>query len=166
MLCDLSTDCRLESGHPWLCPPIVDDATYYRIPVPSYPWHQISGDLWQGGSYERPDRSEFESVFTLYHRAPRVPAGIEHKEWLIPDSGMPDAAHLDEAVAWVQFQLLQGRRTLVRCQAGLNRSGLVVARVLIDQGAPPSETIHLIRRRRSPYALCNTRFETYLRSLA
>ncbi|MFV2121828.1 hypothetical protein ACE14D_26715, partial [Streptomyces sp. Act-28] len=56
-----------------------------------------------------------------------------------------------------------GRPTLVRCFAGYNRSGLVVAHALhVLTGGPASEVIALIRRRRSPWALHNRLFVRYL----
>ena len=55
--------------------------------------------------------------------------------------------------------------TLIHCQAGLNRSSLVAALVLIKQGLTPSDAIILLRKQRSPAVLCNAAFESYLREL-
>mgnify|MGYP001561544085 FL=1 len=52
--------------------------------------------------------------------------------------------------------------TLVHCQAGLNRSGLVAANALRLRGMPASEAIALLRRQRSPAVLCNSAFEEWL----
>lgn len=54
--------------------------------------------------------------------------------------------------------------TLVHCQAGLNRSSLVVGTALILDGMPPADAIELIRRR-SPACLCNPAFEQFLLEL-
>lgn len=55
--------------------------------------------------------------------------------------------------------------TLVHCQAGLNRSGVVVARVLMRKyGLTSDEAIQEVRDRRSSMALCNPMFEAWLRS--
>ena len=51
---------------------------------------------------------------------------------------------------------------LIRCQAGLNRSGLVTALVLIMAGWAPEDAIRRIRVRRSVNALCNRHFTTWL----
>jgi protein-tyrosine phosphatase len=56
-----------------------------------------------------------------------------------------------------------GRRVLVRCYHGYNRSGLVVAHALIRRGRTAEEAIRLIRARRSPWALHNELFTEYLR---
>jgi protein-tyrosine phosphatase len=62
-------------------------------------------------------------------------------------------------------QWKSGNRVLIRCQAGLNRSGLVMALVLIREGYTPAEAIHLIRSQRGQAALCNSTFERWLLSV-
>lgn len=52
--------------------------------------------------------------------------------------------------------------TLVHCQAGLNRSGLVAALALILDGMLPAAAIDLLRQHRSPAVLCNPAFERWL----
>jgi protein-tyrosine phosphatase len=52
---------------------------------------------------------------------------------------------------------------LVHCQAGLNRSSLVVARALMKEGLSADEAINLLRDKRSPAVLCNPAFEAWLR---
>lgn len=65
----------------------------------------------------------------------------------------------------------QGRRVLVHCSAGINRSGLVVGRVLIEMGQRPVDAVATVRICRSGvtlsdgskiFALCNTVFENWL----
>ncbi|MYT19500.1 protein phosphatase, partial [Streptomyces sp. SID7760] len=55
-----------------------------------------------------------------------------------------------------------GRTVLVRCNAGYNRSGLVVAQTLIELGREAPTAIGAVRRKRSPSALNNRLFEEYL----
>lgn len=79
-------------------------------------------------------------------------------------TGIPE--NLDDAVKMVISWLEDGRRVLVHCQAGLNRSSLVVARVLMDKyGMEPDEAIDHIRSNRSPLCLCNDTFRQYLKGL-
>lgn len=54
--------------------------------------------------------------------------------------------------------------TLVHCQAGLNRSSLVVVRALMLGGMPVGEAIALVREKRSPACLSNPSFERWLRA--
>ena len=56
----------------------------------------------------------------------------------------------------------EGKRVLIRCQAGWNRSGLVTALVLIRDGYSPEEAIDLIRANRCSHALSNSIFERWL----
>ena len=57
----------------------------------------------------------------------------------------------------------QGQRVLIRCQAGMNRSRLIMALVLIREGYTADEAINLIRTKRSKHALFNGRFEKWLK---
>lgn len=54
--------------------------------------------------------------------------------------------------------------TLVHCQAGLNRSGLVAATALVINGdvSCGEDAIALLRATRSPAVLCNRTFESWL----
>lgn len=52
---------------------------------------------------------------------------------------------------------------LVTCAAGLNRSGVIVARMLVKLGATPLEAIRHIRKRRGMDALHNPRFVEYIK---
>lgn len=62
--------------------------------------------------------------------------------------------------------LLEVGPTLVHCQAGLNRSGLIVATALVRSGDyMPSEAIALLREKRSPAVLCNPTFERFVLGL-
>lgn len=74
--------------------------------------------------------------------------------WLhvpIADMHTPDAASL---AAWRQHRgalrcaLQRGDKVLVHCAAGLGRTGMLVARLLVDSGLSPSEAIACVRRER------------------
>lgn len=54
--------------------------------------------------------------------------------------------------------------TLVHCQAGLNRSGLVTALALILDGMTPGEAIALLREKRCAAVLCNAAFDGFVRN--
>jgi len=62
----------------------------------------------------------------------------------------------------VADEVLSGRRVVVNCAAGLNRSGLIVGRALIHLGYRSREAVRLIRAARGPHALCNRTFEEFL----
>lgn len=111
---------------------------------------------------------EFDLVISLYERAGCGPAdGVDHLYYSIPDGRLsPEAAVDMEALADLAAEAVTaGRRVLVRCQAGLNRSGLVTALTLIRLGYSAPAAIALIREKRSPDALFNQHFVVYLRTL-
>jgi protein-tyrosine phosphatase len=63
--------------------------------------------------------------------------------------------------------LIAGKRALVTCSAGLNRSALVASLALTRvTRMTPDQIIAQIRQRRSPNALFNTYFQDVIRRLA
>ena len=66
---------------------------------------------------------------------------------------------VDEVVArWKQSQ-----KILVRCQAGLNRSGMLMSLILMRLGYTADGAIELVRKRRGKDVLVNQAFERYVR---
>ena len=76
---------------------------------------------------------------------------------------IPDEEELYVLARYVNKYKLEGV-TLVHCQAGLNRSGLVLALALIEDGMKAVDAISLLRIKRSPAVLCNRFFEEWLLS--
>ncbi|WP_190033616.1 protein-tyrosine phosphatase family protein [Streptomyces fructofermentans] len=146
------------------------------VPAPDSPWSEIVPRLWMGG-HEYTGRSgepefavvhdEFDLVLTLLRLPGHGPApGVEHHVWPIPD-GPLDGTQLAGVMRLARTAdeaRNEGRRVLVRCFHGYNRSGLVVAHALIRGGRGADESIRLIRARRSPWALHNELFVDYLRT--
>jgi len=150
------------------------------IPWPKTPWNEIIPNLWQGGLHYQADPNdwdvedaypydEFQLVVSLHPKlgfepTPPIP------EWRgrIPDGVLDneDRRRVNEAVTATLAALEDGKRVLVRCQAGYNRSGLVVALVLLAKGWTADEAIAHIRRQRSEWALCNEHFVGYIRERA
>ena len=56
----------------------------------------------------------------------------------------------------------EGKHVAVNCLSGVNRSGLLVARALIELGHSPEEAIEAVRRARGPMALSNRHFVRFL----
>ena len=142
-------------------------------------YSEILPGLWQGGTHnfdtlEFPKQYPiwnqeklFDSVATLYAVAHPVGWGISERRFGFPDSAL-DEANLPEIHAmadWVYDEWKSGKKVLVRCQAGWNRSGLITALILMKEGYTADEAIALIRKTRSPHALCNKKFEKFLREL-
>jgi protein-tyrosine phosphatase len=73
-----------------------------------------------------------------------------------------DLNRLRQAVEFGYDRWKSGDRVLIRCQAGLNRSGLVMALILIKDGHTPEAAINAIRTNRGEDALFNTSFVDWL----
>ena len=127
---------------------------------------QIDGNLWSGGCPAPEVPAYFKFVLNLYPWVPYTdPEGTEVKSVeLYDEAGIPDKAKLEALAAWVNEKAAIAP-TLVHCQAGLNRSGLVTTLALIRRGMTPDDAIRLIRTKRSPAVLCNQTFERWLRTL-
>jgi Dual specificity phosphatase, catalytic domain len=68
--------------------------------------------------------------------------------WSIKDGPIPPPEELDALVTIVHARLLTGAAVFVHCQAGMNRSALFVARVLMAHGMTAREAIDKVRERR------------------
>jgi protein-tyrosine phosphatase len=112
-------------------------------------------------------RDEFDVVQTLLRLPGHGPdPDVPHHVWPIPD-GPLDGTQLAGVIRLAEAAceaLDAGRKVLVRCYHGYNRSGLVVAHALIRRGSSADAAIRLIRDRRSPWALHNELFVEYLRA--
>ncbi len=127
--------------------------------------NEIAPGLYQSGTPEAVDAD----VVVCLHLAPPayLPASPTSEQllvvwWPIDDGPPPHAGTVRALVAFVADLLEQGKRVLVHCAGGNNRSGLVVARILMHRGATADEAIQAIRRV-IPTALNNQYFERWLR---
>jgi Dual specificity phosphatase, catalytic domain len=140
-------------------------------------WSEILPGLWQGGTDDydvigvaghcpnRVTSTHFDSVYTLYARANAASWNVKEVRFGFADGDMTDfdpEADLYFAVREAHADWKAGKRVLVRCQAGLNRSGLVMALVLIREGYTPEQAVELIRQNRGDIALCNDTFVRWL----
>ena len=77
--------------------------------------------------------------------------GIRHLHLPIVDMGVPDerfeSAWRTDGAA-LRGMLLDGKRIVVHCLAGLGRTGTVTARLLVELGARPLDAIETVRRAR------------------
>lgn len=126
----------------------------------------IAGNIYQGGvlfgSPTLPAR--FSHVVNLFgvgwFREARVPTTSMVVD--MADSDEQDMGGIDMLARWVVYAA-QDAPVLVHCQAGLNRSGAVVARALMmAYGLEAQQAIDTVRQRRSPAALCNEMFVRWL----
>jgi len=138
------------------------------------PWNEIVPGLWMGGHHYL-DASgqrapaivtdEFDLVISLSQQDGHGPAdNVEHHCARLPDQPLTSGQleTVCRLAATAVDGLRQGRRVLVRCHSGYNRSGLVVAQVLVTMGYSAEDAVYVIRYRRSRWALNNHVFVDYL----
>ena len=141
--------------------PLCDDA-----------WNEVIPGLFMGGHDVRAQsatacvvREEFDLVVSLTSRPGYGPAeGVEHVVARLADAVLdaPNVARVQELGGLVAAAVRDGRRVLVRCSGGLNRSGVVVAEALVQLGRSPDEAVRTVREARGPWALTNPGFISYL----
>src|SRR3954471_17732753 len=151
----------------------------YLIPsgdVPSWRASEILPGLFQGGTHDADvvqvahagsgfgEPRPYDAVVTLYAWAQPVPWEVEELRYGFGDCdiALANTERILRAAHWAWRRWLSGDRVLIRCQAGLNRSGLVTALVLMLEGSDAESAIRRIPQRRSPWALCNHDFVTWL----
>lgn len=127
---------------------------------------EVVPGLWHGGVTSGLILPEFiTNVLSLYKWEEYT---INHKMGRMLtvemyDSVDQDTSQVEELAVWVNEARKLGP-TLAHCQAGLNRSSLVVAKALLLSGevANGPEAVELIRSKRSAACLCNPAFEQWV----
>ena len=139
-------------------------------------YSMIAPNLFQGGTDDldvihlaqtnnRPRTDlPFDAIVTMYAWARPADWKVQEFRYGVPDASITDIDldRLRQAVDFGYDRWKQGDRVLVRCQAGLNRSGLVLALILIKDGLKPAEAIARIRDNRGDDALFNRDFHNWL----
>lgn len=93
--------------------------------------------------------------------------GVNIHRALINDDGSPmtfkEMQYAIRAASYVIKKLNEGKRVLVTCWQGRNRSGIITALVLtFGFGKTPEEATSMIRSARGPSALGNEYFNSFL----
>lgn len=139
-------------------------------------WSEVIEGLWQGGTADydadaqlrKPmiTKTKFDTVITMYAYANPVDWFVREIRYGVWDSNMKDfnVEELFDIVRIAHSDWQRGKKVLIRCQAGWNRSGLITALVLMREGMEAQKAINLIRQKRSPHALCNKTFVDFLLS--
>jgi len=126
----------------------------------------VIDNLWHGGFVHGLNlKNRFDVVVSLY---PWERYGTQGRlvAYRMYDGNDVDVPTLNRATDTVISALNEGKKVLVHCQAGLNRSSLVVGNVLVNwAGMHPEDAITLMRAKRSPAVLCNPTFARYLLEL-
>ena len=133
-------------------------------------YDRVAPRLWQGAA---PDPAQAYAGFDVLVLCAKQfqPLMPKFKGLLIrapfddtPRPGATERRIAIRAAREVAKSLRAGRNVLVTCQAGWNRSGLVVGLSLrMAARFPVDEIVSRIRRARGPHALSNEAFERILR---
>ena len=163
------------------------NTNYYPVEL----WNEVCPGLYQGGtddsdtmgaylresndfSYMRRygqistgqvTKKHFDTVATLYSAANAASHKVKEMRFAFHDGDMSDLdpeRDLFFMVREAHADWKAGKKVLIRCQAGINRSGLVTALVLIRDGYSPEDAISLIRAKRCEAAISNRHFESWL----
>lgn len=142
-----------------------DDDFVTRVPL----YSEIVPGLWQGGTPEGAAPVMFKFIVNL---APWPEWGytiqanqVQTRAFLYDSNEMPKRLLLLSLAQQTNAYRRMGT-TLVHCQMGLNRSGLITALALMLDGMAASDAINLLREKRSDDVLCNRAFETWLRTFS
>ena len=114
--------------------------------------------------YELMEPAPFDSCVTLYGHARPFGYYVREQRFGIMDSEIDPKTipEILQLVDWLHSEWKLGKRVAAKCQAGWNRSGWIVALVLLKEGFSASDAISLIREKRSPHALSNPHFVAHV----
>ncbi len=126
---------------------------------------EVIAGLYQGGFPESAgDLQGYDAIVNLSGGSYPIEAigeSVPVLDWHIPDGEMSDGATVRAIAKYVCALVLSNKRVLVHCGAGINRSGLVTARVLMELGMRPQAAIEKVRAAK-PDALQNSHFVAWL----
>lgn len=125
----------------------------------------LGGHDAQPGGGEAMPEDKFDLVVSLYTREGQEPhPDVEHLQHTMIDGPLDPADHpiLDRLAERVADAYEAGDSVLVRCQAGMNRSGLVLGLAMIKLGHRPEAAIEAMRAERGPWVLFNDEFRAHI----
>lgn len=161
-------------------------APVYDVYYPTQTWNEILPGLTLGGTDSHDDmanlssdsdafgmpeatitKDKFDTVVTLYAWAKPADWFVKEVRLGILDGDLSDFdwVEMRNLVLTAHTDWKSGKRVLIRCQAGINRSSLVMALVLIREGFSAKKAIELMRTKRGQAVLANRHFVEWLTDL-
>jgi hypothetical protein len=135
----------------------------------TFTWDEVVPGLFQGNFPEGDDDwAVFDDVVSMSTAAPSPRLRADGLWIRLPiwDGEMEEADAVRDAARTVAERVTAGRRVLVHCWAGLNRSGVVSARALMFMGLSATDAIAAVRAARGEDALFNDHFVAWLHAEA
>lgn len=74
--------------------------------------------------------------------------GFEVGHFPVEDFTAPSVEQISQACSAIEAALAEGKKVLVHCNAGIGRTGAILACFLVHQGASPEDAVARIRRER------------------
>lgn len=135
--------------------------SYFDVPLISH----IQGNLYSGGCRDGVKLDDdFDYVLSVYKwERYKLGSNTTRAEFKMFDDDTDVDVDNVLRIAEMAHDFAQHGKTLIHCQAGLNRSGLISSLVLMKDGMSAQEAIDLLREKRSPLVLCNQNFELWLK---
>jgi len=128
--------------------------------------NRITGNLWVGAKPPVSDLFTQQGFDAIFFCAEEVPpqgdyGGVDVYKISIPDGKLDNSQQKQviTAASTVARLLQLGRKVLVTCALGVNRSALVAALALVMLGWDGEAAIKKIREKRTPSALFNQHFQ-------
>ena len=141
------------------------------VPVRPGLWASRAPTPGRDGTYLQNPGVRYDLIVSLTSWGSDSPHGALREAGRYVWLPMVDADEMPEAevrllAAEIADAVRAGREVLVHCDAGLNRTGVVVARALMELGEPVETAIAAVRASRGQWALSNAWFVDWLRDEA
>ena len=141
-----------------------EDVVQYDYPVE--PYTEVIRGLTQASAAHSPAEmlSMFDVLIDVGGRD-RWEGDPDPRYSFLPLDDVPfiaDAEMIHRAGERIASLVSEGQHVAVNCLSGVNRSGLLVGRALVELGYTPEEAIEAVRRARGPMALSNQHFVRFL----
>jgi hypothetical protein len=122
---------------------------------------QITPRLWLGGAPAY--QSDYDAILAdgitavINIRAERADEtgfydrhDITHVQYMVPDTAVPSAAVIAEAVEWTKAQVADGRNVLFHCAKGRGRSATLLAAYLMQEEGLTFDEAHALMKSKRP----------------
>lgn len=123
--------------------------------------HIVAG-MHVGRMTPMPHVGEFDAVLTVGATEGVVENGLRHRHLHLPYGPDMDIGLLDAASVWVQAQVQQDRKVLVRSEGGKERPALVVADVILCLGGRVEDVLQCLYHA-GPHYLNDFRYRQLIR---
>jgi len=132
------------------------------------PYNKVMRNLYVGSVNALQHANKFDVIVNMAKEINTKKLGVPVVKVGLRDSidaplryGNASARRVDEMAEQIAHWMNMGKKVLVICHAGLNRSNLMVGTVLLKMGYDPATIIARLRKR-SPLVLSNQSFERFL----